>query len=151
MFSQHQSEKLFELLEYEEIRQLRQRYSELLDGGRTSDLDKVFTKDAIVSVTVGEMKGLEQIKASLKDAYTSFDTLNRRHYPFMHAISNHQIQLIDDSNASGSCYLIDFVTDRQPEHHPVLLLGRYLDRYVKVDGQWRIAWSELDVTWPVQE
>lgn len=151
MLSPYQSEKLIELLQHEEIRQLRQRYSELLDSGQTSELDSVFTEDAVVSVTVGEMKGLTAIKEGLSEAYISFDTLNRQHFPFMHAISNHQIKLIDDNNATGSCYLLDFVTDRQPEQHPVLLLGRYLDQYVKVDGQWRIAWSELDVTWPVQE
>ena len=40
------------------------------------------------------------------------------------------------------------MTDRSPNEHPVLLLGRYIDRYVKINGEWRIEHTELDVVWP---
>lgn len=142
------TQKLMALLDREEIRNLRLRYSELLDTGNADKMGEVFTEDAVVKVTVGSMEGLTQIKQSLKEAYHSFDTLNRQHYPFMHAIANHQITLLDEDNATGSCYLLDFVSDRPQAQHPFLLLGRYIDQYVKVEGQWRIAHSELDVVWP---
>lgn len=51
-------------------------------------------------------------------------------------------------DATGACYLLDFVSDRPQAQHPFLLLGRYIDQYVKVNGEWRIAHSELDVVWP---
>ncbi|MBM6550059.1 nuclear transport factor 2 family protein [Marinomonas ostreistagni] len=136
------------LVDREQIRELRLRYSELLDSGQAERMGEVFTEDAVVKVTVGSMQGLDEIKQSLKDAYHSFDTLKREHFPFMHAISNHQITVHDEQNASGSCYLLDFVSDRAAKQHPFLLLGRYLDQYVKVDGEWRISHSELDVVWP---
>ena len=108
----------------------------------------MFTADAEVKVTVGSMQGLPAIKQSLKAAYHDFDSKNREHYPFMHAVTNHQVTLSSESTATGSCYLLDFVTDRPANEHPVLLLGRYIDRYVKTNGEWRIEHTELDVVWP---
>jgi len=148
MFNDKQSARLLALLDQDEIRQLRLRYSQLLDSGEAERMDEVFTEDAVVKVTVGNMEGLAAIKASLKAAYNDFDTRNREHYPFMHAVTNHQITLTGSDTATGSCYLLDFVTDRPVNEHPVLLLGRYLDSYVRVNGEWRITQSELDVVWP---
>ncbi len=136
------------LLDKEAIRSLRLLYSDLLDGGQTDKLGAVFTEDAVLKVTVGAMNGLSEIKAGLAEAYQSFDSLNRGHFPFMHAVTNHQIELTGSDTAKGSCYLIDLVTDRTASAHPVLLLGRYLDKYEKINGEWRIAYSELDVIWP---
>lgn len=136
------------LLDREEIRALRLRYSQLLDGGQADRMGEVFTEDAEVKVTVGSMKGLTEIKKSLKEAYHTFDTKKRAHFPFVHAVTNHDITLIDENNASGSCYLLDFVTDRDQSQHPFLLLGHYVDQYVRVNGEWRISHSELDVLWP---
>lgn len=142
------NQRIQNLLDREEIRALRLRYSQLLDGGQAEKMDEVFTADAEVKVTVGSMKGLSEIKQSLKDAYHTFDTKNRAHFPFVHAVTNHDITLIDENNASGSCYLLDFVTDREQAQHPFLLLGHYVDQYVRVNGEWRISHSELDVIWP---
>lgn len=141
-------ERVNALLDREEIRALRLHYSQLLDGNQADRLGEVFTEDAEVRVTVGTMKGLAEITQSLKEAYHVFDTQQREHFPFMHAVTNHDITLIDESMASGSCYLLDLVTDRDAMQHPFLQLGRYLDRYVRVQGQWRIASSVLDVVWP---
>ena len=136
------------LLDKEEIRALRMRYSQLLDGGQTDRMGEVFTEDAEVKVTVGSMKGLAEIKQGLADAYTTFDTKKRDHFPFIHAITNHEITIQSDDRATGSCYLLDFVTDRESNQHPFLLLGHYVDEYVRVNGEWRIARSVLDVPWP---
>ena len=57
--------KLLDLLEKEEIRTLRLNYSQLLDSGQIHKMEEVFTSDARVEVTVGEMNGIEQIKQGL--------------------------------------------------------------------------------------
>ena len=62
MINETQSARLLALLDKEEIRALRLRYSELLDGGKAEQLDEVFTADAEVKVTVGSMQGLPAIK-----------------------------------------------------------------------------------------
>ncbi|SUP45043.1 Uncharacterised protein [Vibrio furnissii] len=54
----------------------------------------------------------------------------------------------DENHAHGSCYLLDFVTDRAASQHPFLLLGHYVDHYVRIHGEWRIAHTALDVVWP---
>ncbi|WP_432695560.1 nuclear transport factor 2 family protein [Marinobacterium sp. YM272] len=138
------------LLDREEIRNLRQHYSFLLDSGNAQRMDEVFTEDAEVKVTVGSMIGLAEIKQSLADAYTAFDTRQRKHFPFVHAVTNHNITLTGPDSAKGSCYLLDFVTDRDQAQHPFLLVGRYLDEYVRIDGEWRIQRTELDVLWPAE-
>lgn len=150
MTTEHQQKRIDALLDKEDIRALRHHYSELLDSGEADRMGEVFTRDAEVKVTVGSMKGLAEISHSLKEAYRSFDTQAREHFPFMHAVTNHHITLTGKDTATGSCYLLDFVTDRPQQSHPVLLLGRYLDSYVRVEGEWRIEKTELDVVWPAE-
>lgn len=142
------SQRINALLDQEEIRALRLRYSQLLDGGYAERMGEVFTEDAEVKVTVGSMKGLPEIKQSLTDAYQNFDTKQRGHFPFIHAVTNHEITLTGENTATGSCYLLDFVTDRASEQHPFLLLGHYIDEYVRINGEWRISRTVLDVLWP---
>lgn len=144
------TDRIAALIDRDDIRALRLRYSTLLDGGETECLDEVFTEDAEVKVSVGSMKGLPQIKQELAAAYQAFDTKRRGQYPFIHAVTNHEITLTGPDAATGNCYLLDLVTDRPGPHHPVLLLGRYRDEYIRVDGAWRIARTELDVLWPEQ-
>lgn len=136
------------MLDREDIRALRLLYSALLDSNAADRMEEVFTEDAEVTVTVGTMKGLDEIKRSLRDAYQTFDTRHAGHFPFIHAIANHEVTLTGPDTAKGSCYLLDFVTDRPGAQHPFLLLGRYEDDYVRVSGEWRIQRSVLDVLWP---
>ena len=143
--------RLQSLLDREEIRNLRQHYSHLLDSNQAERMGEVFTTDAQVSVTVGTMTGIDAIKQSLKEAYVQFDTQNRGHFPFMHAIVNHRIALTGEDSARGECYLLDFVTDREAQQHPFLLVGRYIDEYLRVEGEWRIHRTTLDVVWPHAE
>lgn len=138
------------MLDRDEIRELRIRYSTLLDTNQASRMGEVFADNAEVKVTVGSMKGLAAIKKSLADAYVQFDTKKRAHFPFMHAVTNHQITITGENTATGSCYLLDFVTDREQAEHPFLLVGRYVDEYVRINGEWRISQTALDVVWPEQ-
>ncbi|SEG08559.1 nuclear transport factor 2 family protein [Marinobacterium lutimaris] len=148
MTDQVDFQRINALLDKEAIRELRQHYSFLLDTNNAQRMGEVFTEDAEVKVTVGSMIGLDAIKQSLADAYTAFDTQERKHFPFVHAVTNHSITLTGPDTAEGSCYLLDFVTDREQAQHPFLLVGRYMDEYVRVNGEWRIQRTELDVLWP---
>ena len=149
-FDQSMLTKLQTLLEIEEIKNLRLRYAQYLDGIRIDEMHEVFTKDAAVKVTVGQMNGLDEINMGLKQAYKDFDRDGRVFYPFMHATVNHNIRLLSPNKDSGTCYLIDFETASKVDPNPIFLLGLYSDTYRKEDGKWKISSSVLEVTWPNQ-
>lgn len=140
--------KLKALLDREEIRALRTLYAHHLDSNNIAALDQVFSADAVVEVTVGKMQGIDAIRAGLAEAFTLFDRDKQGSYPFMHAIVNHWIQLTGPDTAQGRCYLIDFETASKPDPNPLLLLGLYADQYQRIDGEWRITHTRLEVVWP---
>lgn len=137
-----------ELLDREEIRNLRTLYAYHLDSNNIDALDQVFSADAVVEVTVGKMEGIAAIRAGLDDAFKLFDRDHHGSYPFLHAIANHWIKLTGQDTAEGRCYLIDFETASKPDPNPLLLLGLYADEYRRIDGQWRITRTRLEVVWP---
>ncbi|MFJ5483689.1 nuclear transport factor 2 family protein [Pectobacterium actinidiae] len=143
--------KIKELLDREEIRNLRTLYSHHLDSNNIASLDQVFAADAVVEVTVGKMHGIAEIRAGLSDAFRQFDRDQRGSYPFMHAVANHWVKLTGPDTAEGRCYLIDFETASKPDPNPLLLLGLYADEYRRIDGQWRITRSRLEVVWPQRD
>jgi hypothetical protein len=136
------------LFDREEIRNLRTLYSHHLDSNNIDALDEVFSRDAVVEVTVGKMEGIAAIRAGLADAFTLYDRDHQGRYPFLHAITNHWIKLTGPDTAVGKCYLIDFETASKPDPNPLLLLGLYSDDYQRIDGAWRITRTSLDVVWP---
>ncbi|MQT48301.1 nuclear transport factor 2 family protein [Pseudomonas helleri] len=140
--------KLKALLDREEIRALRTLYAHHLDSNNIAALDQVFSADAVVEVTVGKMQGIDAIRAGLAEAFTLFDRDKQGSYPFMHAIVNHWIQLTGPDTAQGRCNLIDFETASKPDPNPLLLLGLYADQYQRIDGEWRITHTRLEVVWP---
>lgn len=140
--------KLKALLDREEIRALRTLYAHHLDSNNIAALDQVFSADAVVQVTVGNMHGIDAIRTGLAEAFTLFDRDKQGRYPFMHAIVNHWIQLTGPDTAQGRCYLIDFETASKPDPNPLLLLGLYADQYQRIDGEWRITHTRLEVVWP---
>lgn len=136
------------LLDHEEIRNLRTLYAHHLDSSNIAALDQVFSADAVVEVTVGKMEGINAIRAGLEDAFKAFDRDHLGSYPFLHAIVNHWIKVTGPDTAVGRCYLIDFETASKPTPNPLLLLGLYDDDYRRIEGQWRITRSRLEVVWP---
>lgn len=142
------NQELKALFDREEIRNLRTLYAHYLDSNNIAALDQVFSSDAVIEVTVGKMEGLAAIRAGLNDAFTQFDRDRKGSYPFLHAITNHWIKLTGADTALGRCYLIDFETASKADPNPLLLLGLYADEYRRIDGQWRITGTRLEVVWP---
>jgi hypothetical protein len=142
------NEAIQALFDREEIRNLRTLYAHHLDSNNIAALDQVFSADAVVEVTVGKMEGIDAIRSGLNDAFQLFDRDRQGSYPFLHAIANHWVKLTGPDSAVGRCYLIDFETASKQDPNPLLLLGLYADEYQRIDGQWRITRTSLEVVWP---
>ena len=137
------------LVTLEAIRTLRLRYCHHLDTHDMDALAQLFTEDATCHVAQAGWTGRNAIKAGLSQAFRDFDTQQRGRYPFLHAVSNHWVEILDEDRAEGRCYLTDFVTQRPTGDSPLLLLGVYVDEYRRVQGEWLISSTRLDVLWPL--
>jgi len=140
--------KIKELIDIEEIRNLRTLYGHCLDGNRPDGLDEVFAVDAIADAGLGVWKGRAEIHAGLAGAFKAYDRDNQGIYPFIHAVTNHWVKLLGPDLAEGRCYLIDFETASKSDPNPLLLLGIYADEYKRIDGKWRISRTRLETVWP---
>lgn len=140
--------RLQTLLDHEEIRNLRNMYSHYLDGNLIARLEHIFTEDALVDTGRGPWNGRKEIEEGLTTAFNEYDRDQQGSYPFIHAVTNHWIRVLEPDLAEGQCYLIDFETASRPEPNPLLLLGIYTDEYKRVDGSWRISRSRLEHVWP---
>ncbi|RAR59295.1 SnoaL-like protein [Paraburkholderia unamae] len=142
------STEISKLLAIEAVKNVRKRYCHYLDANRMDALAQLFAPDAVCEVDRGVWRGRDAIREGLSEAFKAFDTQNRGRYPFLHAIANQWVELVDEDRAEGRCYLIDLVTTRPPSESPFLLLGLYADEYRLMDGHWLISRTRLDVVWP---
>ncbi|WP_442591791.1 nuclear transport factor 2 family protein [Pedobacter sp. AW31-3R] len=142
------TERIEKLLHTEEIRNLRIKYSHYLDSYQLEELTMLFTEDATVQTDRDPWHGRAGIYAGLDKAFKEYDRNNHGNYPFLHAVTNHWIEITSPTTAQGKCYLIDLVTGRPKNEKPLLLLGLYADEYVLIGNKWYISKSRLDVVWP---
>jgi len=136
------------LIDREAIRDLRSFYSHHLDGNNISELDKVFMPDALVDLSAGVMRGIDEIRSSFTKTFAEYDRDDQGRYPFLHVVANHWIRMTGPDTAEGRCYLMDFATARKADANPLLLLGLYADEYKRTDDGWRISRSRLEIVWP---
>jgi hypothetical protein len=137
-----------QLISLEAIRNLRVLYCHYLDSGRIDALVKLFTEDSVVQVDRGTWRGRAEIHAGLSQAFAEYDVERRGNYPFVHLVSNQWVELLDENRAEGRCNLQFLLTEKAVEENPLVLMGIYADEYRRVDGQWLISRTRLDVVWP---
>ncbi|MFN3232080.1 MAG: nuclear transport factor 2 family protein [Alphaproteobacteria bacterium] len=135
-----------ELLEIEEIKKLRSLYSHYYDGAEVDKLANLFTQDAICEF--GENYGGNWVgKERIHENYTKWIASEGIPHEVMHAVTNPNITLIDETHAHGRWYLLDLRTKVGVEN-PLILFGIYDDDYRKVFGQWKISRTRIDFLWP---
>jgi hypothetical protein len=122
-----------DLEEIEAIRQLKYRYFRLLDTKRFIELGQLLTDDATSAYQSGEhsYEGRDAIVAFLEESLGNADivTMHNGHHP--------EIELTGPTSATGVWYLEDRVVVRAMDYEIVGTL-LYDDRYVKIDGEWKI-------------
>jgi hypothetical protein len=123
-----------DLVEIEQIHQLKYRYVRLIDTKRWDELGGLFTEDATASYGGGatELSGRAAIMEFLTDAMADESMLTS------HKVHQPEITLTGPDSATGVWGLDDVVI---MDNLGLVVRGAsfYDDRYAKVDGAWRIA------------
>jgi hypothetical protein len=124
---------LAQLVELEAIRRLKYRYMPCIDQKLWDEIVECFTDDATVAydsgrhTTSGRDAVIEFLRRSMHDKkFTS----HRVHQP--------EIDFTGPDTAIGVWAMEDAVMD-VPKRRTVRGAGFYSDRYVKIDGEWKIS------------
>ena len=143
---------LRKLLDVEEIKDLRLKYSYCMDARDLENLVQLFADDAVCRFgPYGEWGGRDNILKGYKETFE--ETLTT---PFagMHISTNHLVEISDPSTARGRAYLSDVITknedgsDIEEGKSNFLWFALYDERYVKLDGVWKIKVMDLHFFWP---
>lgn len=124
------------------IMELMDRYGIVHDFGSPEEFAALFTDDAVIesggrTVAQGRDALVRQAQRD-EERYGTFEGSDGKMSSFMrHVISNRQVKLTGRSTAEGSCYVITMINDKAEGPH-VFSMSRYVDRYRKVKGEWRI-------------
>ena len=129
------------------IRELMDRYGTVHDSGTPEEYADLFAADGEIAIGGGQVlvKGRDALIAQARrdhDRYGETDTNGRWTSIMRHLISNAQITLTGEAAAEGTCYVTTVV--KKGDVGPAILsVSRYVDRYVKADGVWRIRRREI--------
>lgn len=127
-----------QLLAREGIGDLVARYNSNGDAGRFEQVMELFTADAVMEFGDRVYTGHEEILTiftGTRDRVRGGETPGY----VRHFTATHQIDLIDETTATGRCYFA-VVSPTGLDHW-----GRYLDEYRAVDGRWLFARRRIRV------
>src|SRR4051794_34673546 len=127
----------------EEIKKLKARYFRLLDAQKWDDFVRVFAPDAKISFPEidTEYPSGEAFTAFAKEVMNGVVSVQQGFLP--------EIDVHDDAAATGIWAMTDDLDApngmAQSNGAAVRMrgAGHYYERYVKIDGQWKIAEMEL--------
>jgi len=132
----HQIEHECERLVYKWLRLFEHEHSKVAE---------MFTEDAVWRGTENAVKGRDAIRETFlrveKHAAPEVNTL---------VATNVVIDVIDENNATGEFYVTHYQHIRQGENkgpYPLYdpnSIGRWVDEYKRVNGEWKIALRTLD-------
>ena len=130
------------LLAIEDIKRLKHKYFRTLDTNDWEGMAECLTEDCVARYDNGKYS------YDSRDAMIGFFrkfmdgpknlTLHQGHHP--------EIDIVDEDNATGKWYLQDMVINLN-DNTTLRGAGIYDDRYVKVDGQWRISYTGYQRTY----
>jgi len=130
------------------IIELMDRYGAVHDFGSPEEYADLFTADGEIGTSNGAtlVKGREGLIGQAKrdhEKYAAPTGPNGENESFMrHIISNPIVKLTGANTAEGSSYVITLVNDGA-EGPKILSFSRYVDRFAKQDGEWKIARREI--------
>ena len=111
------------------------RYTHLVDEGHASEVADLFTAEGVWASPEARLEGRDAIRA----AFLRREQSRRRS---RHVCTNVAIDVTDEDNAAGLCYLTLFRTDAEatPARGTAPdLIGVYRDHFVRTEDGWRFA------------
>ena len=130
-----------QLEEIEAIKQLKYRYMRCIDQKLWKEMETCFTPSATCSYSGGKYS------FAGRDAIMKFLTESMARATFLssHRVHQPEIELTSETTATGTWALEDWVIDEQ---HGITIHGAafYEDRYVKVNGAWKIQHTGYERT-----
>ena len=122
-----------DLLAREAIRDLVTRYNSYGDSGLLDRMLELFAPDAAIEIGSAVHQGLDEMRRAFSSVADHTSNAEGTPAYLRHCTATHQIDLVDQTTATGRCYF--FVLTVVGLDH----WGRYLDDYRVVDGEWRFA------------
>jgi ketosteroid isomerase-like protein len=135
-----------DLLNIQQIKELRIKYSTYFDQKELDNLMGLFTPDAVCEFGP-EYGGNWEGSATIRNNFQPYLEDGEEPWKTMHVITNHLIEFTGPDTAKGRCYLLD-LNIKQDNKEPLYLIGVYDDLYQKIDGQWLIHKTRIDFLWP---
>ena len=124
--------EIWELIARECIRDLVARYNANADSGRYDEVLALFAVDATMELPEETCHGDDAIRRMFEKTAERARTMDLTSPGFLrHFITTHQIDLHDETSASGRSYFA-VLTAEGLDHW-----GRYLDEYRVIDSSWR--------------
>jgi hypothetical protein len=128
-----------DLVDTEEIKQLKARYFRFIDTKQWDDWGQVFTVDCVMEVPEANMvnNGRQEIVDTVSAALFGARTVHHGHMP--------EIEITGDGTARGIWAMFDYVEWPEQDGNRVGIrgYGHYLEEYEREDGQWRISRTRL--------
>lgn len=128
-------QRVQQLEDQEQIRQVLIAYGEYLDSRDYAGYASLFARDGVWTGGFGSATGPAQIQAMLEKnlGKAEPDFINKRSF---HLMSTMVVQVNGDTATARSRYLFFTAT---PDNRPgASLAGRYVDEFIREDGKWKI-------------
>lgn len=127
-------ERLQQLADRDEIRQLFVDYARFLDSGDHAGYAGLFASDGVLEAQLGGAVGPAAIESLLDETLGPAQT---GHLPdAIHVITNHDIAL--DGDTATAVVVWFYLTSGADDEATILQGGRYTDELVRENGRWRI-------------
>ena len=129
-----------EMIVRQELKALVDNYANESDRNNQDYYVNVFTEDCHVRVYFNNQLGMDLNNVhDLIKAYKGFGAAKES----FHMNGQQTVEFQDDGHASGICYALAHLVNEKNGKDELTVHGvRYYDKYVKLNGHWRIAERE---------